>query len=92
MTSLNDIKKDWFIGNFYEDYEPNGEKICDYFLSRFKSMLDGVWQAIDEKSVEEVHAADCEFQRKGCDCGYVDRVAYNEGIETAKKIINSLLE
>lgn len=36
---------------------------------------------IEGKYASQIHQKDCEYQREGCDCGYMERLSYNHALD-----------
>lgn len=36
---------------------------------------------VEDKYVSQIHQKDCEYQRDGCDCGYMERSSYNHALD-----------
>ena len=61
--------------------QPSSSLIIDEHISSFlSSLIDEEVKMLEGKGVPVIHAEDCEYQRKGCDCGFMERTAYNKGI------------
>ena len=70
-------------------------KVADYILDFIKDELsqqrieerEKLLELLDTRMVDVVHTNDCEYQRLGCDCGYLVRLTNNETIKDIKKLI-----
>ncbi len=68
-------------------------EIINKVIARISSVeaetLKRAIEVVEKTKVPEIHTPDCEYQRKGCDCGYEDRFVNNRTCDFIKK---SLLE
>lgn len=59
----------------------SSSEVLIFWLSKLSALKAEIKKEIEKQKVEEMHTTDCEYQRKGCDCGYMDRVVYNQALD-----------
>ena len=59
----------------------SNQKQLKFMLRSFVKELEEV---VVPKEVKEEHAEDCVYQRKGCDCGYMERFNFNRTVREIK--------
>lgn len=42
---------------------------------------DRIVGMVEDKYVSQIHQKDCEYQREGCDCGYMERSSHNHALD-----------
>ena len=62
----------------------------DYWKDMIRIALQEEFVKCIPEEIPEIHSENCEYQRKGCDCGYMERLVHNKVIADIKSNLKIL--
>jgi hypothetical protein len=71
----------------FVDYDEEVKELSTYISQDFIPRSELV-ERVRGMFLNLNHGSSCEFQRPGCDCGYMEKVAYNQGLNDFLGVIN----
>ena len=91
-----ELRKEWEmefdeIPYGYGDAALSRDVVKSFISSLLAKQQEEFVKCIPEE-VPETHSEDCPYQRKGCDCGYMERLSYNVAIKVVRSNIKSKLK
>ncbi len=93
QTEQEKLKESWQT-KFLNEGTANGCGDLSIMISVVSDLLSSQKQKmveiLEEMRTPLVHSKDCEFQRYGCDCGYMEDVGYNACLSDIKQRLEEI--